>query len=158
MSKRNKYFLYFSFILIGLFIFACFSIIYSVIKLNQASAAERTGSTLGLVALFLYLVIVSIALVYAIRAYQNKSVLVAVVMVDDRGNKNPRSYRNSLIFAGIFVVFGIFFFLNSFGIISLTKILTTSINLVLTNVGLGIAAVSFYLYFYKPIPKEELDN
>ena len=155
MNKRNKYFLYFSFILIGLFIFACFSIIYAVIKLNQASASERTGSTLGLVALFLHLIIVSIALIYALKAYQNKSVLVSVVMVDDRGNKNPRSYRNTLIFAGIFVIFAIFFFLNSFGIISLTKILTTSINLVLTNVGFAVSSVSFYLFFYKPVPKEE---
>ena len=155
MNKRNKYFLYFSFILIGLFIFACFSIIYAVIKLNQASASERTGSTLGLVALFLHLIIVSIALIYALKAYQNKSVLVSVVMVDDRGNKNPRSYRNTLIFAGIFVIFGIFFFLNSFGIISLTKILTTSINLVLTNVGFAVSSVSFYLFFYKPVPKQE---
>ena len=155
MNKRNKYFLYFSFILIGLFIFACFSIIYAVIKLNQASASERTGSTLGLVALFLHLIIVSIALIYALKAYQNKSVLVSVVMVDDRGNKNPRSYRNTLIFAGIFVIFAVFFFLNSFGIISLTKILTTSINLVLTNVGFAVSSVSFYLFFYKPVPKEE---
>ena len=155
MNKRNKYFLYFSFILIGLFTFACFSIIYAVIKLNQATASERTGSTLGLVALFLHLLIVSIALIYALKAYQNKSVLVSVVMVDDRGNKNPRSYRNTLIFAGIFVIFGIFFFLNSFGIISLTKILTTSINLVLTNVGFAVSSVSFYLFFYKPTPKEE---
>ena len=155
MNKRNKYFLYFSFILIGLFIFACFSIIYAVIKLNQVSASERTGSTLGLVALFLHLIIVSIALIYALKAYQNKSVLVSVVMVDDRGNKNPRSYRNTLIFAGIFVIFAVFFFLNSFGIISLTKILTTSINLVLTNVGFAVSSVSFYLFFYKPVPKEE---
>ena len=155
MNKRNKYFLYFSFILIGLFIFACFSIIYSVIKLNQASASERTGSTLGLVALFFHLIIISIALIYDVKAYQNKSILVSVIMVDDRGNKNPRSYRNSLIFAGIFVIFGIFFFLNSFGIISLTKVLTTSINLVLTNVGFAVSSVSFYLFFYKPIPKEE---
>ena len=155
MNKRNKYFLYFSFILIGLFIFACFSIIYSVIKLNQASASERTGSTLGLVALFFHLIIISIALIYDVKAYQNKSILVGVIMVDDRGNKNPRSYRNSLIFAGIFVIFGIFFFLNSFGIISLTNVLTTSINLVLTNVGFAVSSVSFYLFFYKPIPKEE---
>ena len=154
MNKRNKYFLYFSFVLIGLFIFACFSIIYSVIKLNQASASERAGSTLGLVALFIHLIIVGIALIYDIRAYQNKSVLVAVIMVDDRGNKNPRSYRNSLIFAGIFVIFGLFFFLNSFEIIPLTKVLTTSINLVLTNVGFSISFVAFYLYFYKPTPKE----
>ena len=155
MNKRNKYFLYFSFILIGLFIFACFSIIYSVIKLNQASASERTGSALGLVALFFHLIIISIALIYDVKAYQNKSILVGVIMVDDRGNKNPRSYRNSLIFAGIFVIFGIFFFLNSFGIISLTNVLTTSINLVLTNVGFAVSSVSFYLFFYKPIPKEE---
>ena len=155
MNKRNKYFLYFSFVLIGLFIFACFSIIYSVIKLNQATAAERAGSTLGLVALFFHLIIVSIAIIYDVKAYQNKSVLVAVIMVDDRGNKNPRSYRNSLIFAGIFAIFGIFFFLNSFGIIPLTKVLTTSINLVLTNVGFSVSIVSFYLYFYKPISKEE---
>lgn len=155
MNKRNKYFLYFSFILVGLFIFACFSIIYAVVKLNQATSSERTGSTLGLVALFLHLIIVSIALIYAVKAYQNKSILVSVIMVDDRGNKNPRSYRNTLIFAGIFVIFGIFFFLNSFGIISLTKILTTSINLVLTNVGFAVSSVSFYLFFYKPTPKEE---
>lgn len=155
MKKRNKYFLYFSFILVGLFIFACFSIIYAVIKLNQASASERTGSTLGLVALFLHLIIISIALIYALKAYQNKSVLVSVVMVDDRGNKNPRSYRNTLIFAGIFVIFAVFFFLNSFEIISLTKILTTSINLALTNVGFAVSGVSFYLFFYKPVPKEE---
>ena len=154
MNKRNNYFLYFSFIFVGLFIFACFSIIYSVIALNQADSSARTGSTLGLVALFIYLIITSVGLVYAVRAHQNKSVLVAVIMVDDRGNKNPRAYRNSLIFAGIFVIFGIFFFLNSFGIIPLTKILTTSINLVLTNVGFGVACVSFYLYFYKPVPKE----
>ena len=155
MNKRNNYFLYFSFIFIGLFIFACFSIIYSVIALNQADSSARTGSTLGLVALFIYLIITSVGLVYAVRAHQNKSVLVAVIMVDDRGNKNPRAYRNSLIFAGIFVIFAIFFLLNSFGIIGLTKILTTSINLVLANLGLGIASVSFYLYFYKPMPKEE---
>ena len=154
MNKRNNYFLYFSFIFIGLFIFACFSIIYSVIALNRADSSARTGSTLGLVALFIYLIITSVGLVYAVRAHQNKSVLVAIIMVDDRGNKNPRAYRNSLIFAGIFVIFGLFFFLNSFEIIPLTKVLTTSINLVLTNVGFSISFVAFYLYFYKPTPKE----
>ncbi len=158
MDKRNKYFLYFSFVLIGLFIFACFSIIYSVIALNQASASERTGSTLGLVALFLHLIIVSVALIYSVKAYQNKSILVAVIMVDDRGNKNPRSYRNSLIFAGIFILFGLFFFLNSFNILTLTKVLTTSINLVLTNVGFSVSAASFYLFFYKPTLQEELEE
>ena len=158
MNKRNKYFLYFSFLLIGLFIFACFSIIYSVIALNKATSAERTGSTLGLVALFMHLIILGVALIYDIKAYQNKSILVAVIMVDDRGNKNPKSYRNSLIFAGIFLIFGIFFFLNSFGIIPLTKVLTTSINLVLTNVGFSVSAVSFYLFFYKPTLQEELEK
>ena len=155
MKTRNKYFLYLSFIFVALFAFACFSIIYAVISLNQIPVEKRPGNILSLVALFIHLLILAVGFYYSLKAYLSKSSIVSVIMVNDKGDKNPKSYRNTLIFSIIFGIFGIFFFLNSFGIIHLTEILTSALNLELTNLGFTVSFVALYLYFYKPIPLEE---
>ncbi len=150
MKRRNKYFLYLSFVFIGLFVFSCFSIIYSVLKYNAVPESERAGNVLSMVALFLHLLIVAVGYYYSLKAYLYKSSLVAVVMVDDRGNKNPKAYRNALIVGCVFGVLGLFFALNSFGALHLTKVLSLSLNLELTNLGLGVSTISLLLLLYKP--------
>ena len=155
MKSKNRYFLYLSLIFVGLFVFCCFSIIYSIVFLNATPAEKRAGNTLSLIALFVHLIIVSVGFYWSLKAYLYKSSIVAVIMVTDRGEKNPRSYRNTLIFSIIFGIFAIFFALNSFGALHLTSILTISLNLMLTNLGFTVSFVALYLFFYKPIPLEE---
>ena len=155
MKQRNKYFFYLTLILGCLFAFCCFSIIYSVLAHNALPKEKRSGDLLALVALFLHLLIVSVGIYLSLKAYLNKPRIVSVIMVDDRGNKNPKSYRNTLIFSIIFGLIGVFFFLNSFGILHLTEILTVTLNLMITNFGFTVSFVALYLYFYKPIPLEE---
>ena len=77
-------------------------------------------------------------------------------MTMDNGKKNPSAYRNSLIISIVFGVFGIFFFLNAFGIINVTSFLSLGLNLALTNVGLSLFALCLTIYFYKS-PVKEVD-
>lgn len=159
MKTRNKYFLYLTFLFVGLFLFTAFSIIFSVLKYNEIPSGERAGNTLSLVALFLHLLIVAVCFYYALKAYLFKSSFVAVIMVDERGNKNPKSYRNALIVGIVFAVFALFFLLNSFGALTLTKVLSLSLNLELANLGLLISLTSFALLCYKPSkPSEEVEE
>ena len=156
MKRRNKYFLYLALIFVGLFACTCFSIIYSVIGLNAIAPEKRAGNTLSLVALFIHLIILGVCFYWAMKAYLYKSSIVAIIMVDDRGNKNPKSYRNAMVFAIIFGIFGIFFLLNSFGILHFTEVLTVALNLMLTNLGLTISFVALYLFFYIPESLEKI--
>ena len=154
MKTKSKYFLGLIILTIALFVFCCFSIIFDVIKLSTLPEEKRTENFMAFAYLFIHLIIVSAMIVFAVRSYAIKDQILSVFMTLENGQKNPKSYRNSLIFSIIFGIFGIFFFLNSFGILHVMKFFSLGLNLALTNVGFTVSAVTLYMYFYKPDEKK----
>ena len=154
MKTKSKYFLGLIILTIALFVFCCFSIIFDVIKLSTLPEEKRTENFMAFAYLFIHLIIVSAMSVFAVRSYAIKDQILSVFMTLENGQKNPKSYRNSLIFSIIFGIFGIFFFLNSFGILHVMKFFSLGLNLALTNVGFTVSAVTLYMYFYKPVEKK----
>ena len=158
MKSRNKYFLNFAILFVVLFIVGAISLIFGVIIGSKVPEAKQSENILGLVALVFYIVIVAVLFYQALKAYLIKSRLVSIVMVNDRGEKNPKSYRNALIFGCVFAAITIFFALNTFGIINVLSFFTFSLTVTLTNFTLMISSIGFYLYLYKPEHLEDEEN
>ena len=158
MKTKNKYFLGLIIIGIVLFLFCAFTIIFDVLKLSSLPEEKRTENFMAFAYLFIHLIIVSVVIIFAVRSYAIKDQILSVFMTLENGQKNPKAYRNSIIFSIIFGILGIFFFLNSFGIINVMKFFSLGLNLALTNAGLSVSAVTLYMYFYKPLNKDSLEN
>ncbi len=155
MKTKNKYFLGLIILSVALFLFCCFTIIFDVLKLSTLPEEKRTENFMAFAYLFIHLIIVSAVIIFAVRSYAIKDQILSVFMTLENGQKNFKAYRNSLIFSIIFGILGIFFFLNSFGIIHVMKFFSLGLNLALTNVGFSVSAITLYMYFYKPTLKEE---
>ena len=155
MKTKNKYFLGLIIIGVALFLFCCFTIIFDVLKLSTLPEEKRTENFMAFAYLFIHLIIVSAVIIFAVRSFAIKDQILSVFMTLENGQKNLKAYRNSLIFSIIFGILGIFFFLNSFGIIHVMKFFSLGLNLALTNVGFSVFAITLYMYFYKPALKEE---
>lgn len=155
MKTKNKYFLGLIIVSIALFVFCCFTIIFDVLKLSTLPEEKRTENFMAFAYLFIHLIIVGVIVIFAVRSYAIKDQILSVFMTLENGQKNPRAYRNSLIFSIIFGILGIFFFLNSFGIINVMKFFSLGLNLSLTNMGFSVSAITLYMYFYKPITNLE---
>ena len=150
MKKKSKYFLGLTLLTAGLFVFCCFSIIFAVIKMNTVPKDKRIENTMGFVYLFLHLIILAVAFYYALKSYVQKDQILSVFMTLENGKKNPKAYRNALIFGIIFIILGIWFFLNSFGILSIMSFFSMGLNMALCNVGFSIGGIALYIYFYRP--------
>lgn len=137
-----------------MFLFCCFSIIFDVLKLSSLPEEKRTENFMAFAYLFLHLILVAALIFFALKSYLVKDQILSVFMTLENGQKNPKAYRNSLIFSIIFGILGIFFFLNSFGIIHVMKVFSLGLNLALTNLGFTVSAVTLYMYFYNPEVKE----
>ena len=155
MKTKNKYFLGLIILCVALFLFCCFTIIFDVLNLSTLPEEKRTENFMAFAYLFIHLIIVSAVIIFAVRSYAIKDQILSVFMTLENGQKNLKAYRNSLIFSIIFGILGIFFFLNSFGIINVMKFFSLGLNLALTNVGFSVSAITLYMYFYKPALKEE---
>ena len=153
MKTKSKYFLGLIILTIALFVFCCFSIIFNVLKLPSLPDEKRTENFMAFAYLFIHLIIVSAMIIFAVRSYAIKDQILSVFMTLENGQKNPKAYRNCMVFSIIFGILGIFFFLNSFGILHVMKLFSLGLNLALTNVGFTVSAVTLYMYFYKPEPK-----
>lgn len=158
MKTKNNYFLGLIIITLVLFVFCCFTIIFDVLKLSTLPEEKRTENYMAFAYLFFHLIIVGVIVVFAVRSYAIKDQILSVFMTLENGQKNPRAYRNSLIFSIIFGILGIFFFLNSFGIIHVMKFFSLGLNLALTNMGFTVSAITLYMYFYKPVTNLEEEN
>ena len=148
MKARNKYFLGLSILTILLFVFCCFSIIYMVLNLPSLPDEKRTVNFMSFAYLFLHLIVVAVMIFFAIKSYLVKDMILSVFMTTEHGQKNPKSYRNCLIFA-------VFFFLNSFGILEVMSLFSLGLNIALTNVFLTLSLIPLYMYFYKVEEKKE---
>ncbi len=155
MKTKNKYFLGLIIIAITLFVFCCFTIIFDVLKLSSLPEEKRTENFMAFAYLFIHLIIVGVIIIFAVRSYAVKDQILSVFMTLENGQKNPRAYRNSLIFSIIFGILGIFFFLNAFNIVHVMKFFSLGLDLALTNMGFTVSAITLYMYFYKPVAKEE---
>ena len=155
MKNKSKYFLGLTLLISGLFLFCCFSIIFCVLNMNNVPEDKRVENAMGFVYLFLHLIIVAVAFYYALKSYLQKDQILSIIRTQDNGKKNPKAYRNTLIFSIIFIIFGIWFFLNSFGILQIMKFFSMGLNVALCNAGISISSVAFYMYFYEPKVVEE---
>lgn len=156
MKTKSKYFLGLTILTSSLFLFCCFSIIFYVLRIDTVPESQKVENGMAFVFLFLHLIIVAFAIYMSLKAYIKKSQLLIVIMTNEHGTKNPKSYRNTLIFSIIFGIFGLWFFLNSFGILHIMKFFSLCLNLALTNVGLFIFSVTLYMHFYEPPAVEEI--
>ena len=150
MKTKSKYFLGLIILTITLFVFCCFSIIFNVLKLSSLPEEKRTENFMAFAYLFIHLIIISAMIIFAVRSYAIKDQILSVFMTLENGQKNPKAYRNCLVFSIIFGILGVFFFLNSFGILHVMKFFSLGLNLALTNVGFTVSVVTLYMYFYKP--------
>ena len=150
MKTKSKYFLGLIILTITLFVFCCFSIIFNVLKLSSLPEEKRTENFMAFAYLFIHLIIISAMIIFAVRSYAIKDQILSVFMTLENGQKNPKAYRNCLVFSIIFGILGVFFFLNSFGILHVMKFFSLGLNLALSNVGFTVSAVTLYMYFYKP--------
>ena len=155
MKTKNKYFLGLTLLSSGLFLFDCFSIIFCVLKMNSVPEDKRVENAMGFVYLFLHLIILAVVLYYALKSYLQKDQILSVFMTLENGKKNHKAYRNCMVFSIIFLIFGLWFFLNSFEILHVMKFFSLGLNAALCNVGFSIGGVALYMYFYKVKPLGE---
>ena len=158
MKTRNKYFIYLISVLGALFVFGAASVIYCVFNAGLVPSAKSTEHTMAFVYLIVHLIVVAFAAYLASKAYFFKSMIVSVVMTLENGERNPKAYRNAIIVGSVFALAGIFFFLNAFQIIHVMSFFSLGLNMALTNVFLSVSAVSFTLYFYKPVIASKVAN
>ena len=154
MKPRSKYFLGLCVLLGGLFFFCCFSIIFCVLNFSKQPAEKMTENYMAFAYLFIHLIALAIVFYFALKSYLIKDQILSVMMVEENGSKNTSAYKKALVFAIIFWILGVFFFLNGFKIINVMSFFSLGLNLALTNVFLSVASVSLYIYFYKVQPKE----
>lgn len=154
MKTKSKYFLGLSILLGVLFVFCCFSIIFCVLNFSKMPAEKATENYMAFAYLFIHLIAVAIVFYFALKSYLIKDQILSVIMVEENGQKSSSAYKKALLFAIIFGILGIFFFINAFGIIHVMSFFSLGLNLALTNVFLSVASVSLYCYFYKVEPKE----
>ena len=155
MKTKSKYFLGLIILLAGLFLLASFSLVYCSIKGSQTSESKQIEYMMSFAYLLIHILLILGVAFFAIKGYVIRPAIVPVIMTLPDGSKNRKSYINCMVFAGIFGILGIFFFLQSFQIIHVIKSFTLALNMVLMNVGFSIMSVALYLFFYKPIPKQE---
>ena len=154
MKTKSKYFLGLIILLAGLFLLAAFSVVYCSIKGGQTEEPKQVEYIMAFVYLFIHIFLVLGATFFAIKGYVIRPAIIPVIMTLPDGSKNKKSYINSMVFAGIFGILGIFFFLESFGIISLVKVFSLALDIALMNVGFSVMGVALYLFFFKPEEKK----
>ena len=156
MQKRSKYFLGLTILTIALFVFCCFSIIFNVIKMSSLPEDKRVENFMAFAYLFLHLIICAVLIFYALKSYLVKDQILSIFMTLENGKKNPKAYRNTLIFSIIFGILFVFFFLNSFGIINVLSFFSLGLNLALTNLNLTVFSIALYMYFYRPASLDKI--
>ena len=157
MKKRDKYFLYFAILIASLFAFGIFSVLYCVLNSSAIPEAKKIEHTMSFVYLIIHLCVLGAVFYFTLKAYFLKPMIVSVIMTYDKGGKNPKSYRNSMIFAVIFGLAGIYFALNAFNALTIMKFFSLGLNITLTNVFISVSLVALYLFFYKPVEKKEIE-
>ena len=153
MKPRSKYFLGLTLLLVGLFVFCCFSIIFCVLNFAKMPAEKATENYMAFGYLFIHMIAVAIVFYFALKSYMIKDQILSVIMREENDQRNEGAFKKALVFAIIFGILGIFFFLNAFGIINVMSFFSLGLNLALTNVFLSVSSVSLYIYFYKVEPE-----
>ena len=157
MKSKSKYFLGLTILFSVLFLFCCFSIIYSWINLSNIDESEVSGNILSIVYLFIHLLVLSAGIYFAFKSYFYKDSLLSIFMTLENGQKNEKAFKKALILSISFGLVGIYFFLNAFKIISVMSFLSLALNVAITNVCFTVSFVSLYIYFYKPKKIKEVD-
>ena len=154
MEKKNKYFLYLIIAAITLFVLDCASIIFSVTMTNSFDETQNVDNALALGYLIIHLILVAAAIYYSVKAYVGKSVLIGVLMYDEKGEPIKKSHNVALTLAIIFGVIGVFFLVSFCGAISALNNFPKVLEIALINVGFSVSTVALFFYFYK-LPKKE---
>lgn len=144
MKKEKKLFLGLSIALGLLFILAVVSIIF-VFVIDFTNTSENI---MGTVYLFIHSLIIAVAFYYTFKAFMQKSQLMSIFMIDERGEVIKKSVVVASILAGVFLAIGVYFTLLCFNLNIPLAFFAKGIRFTLMNVGysVGIVSLAFALY------------
>lgn len=144
MSKEKKLFLSLSLCLGAMFILATVSIIF-VFVIDFENTSQNIMST---VYLFLHSIIVAVAFYFSFKAYLQKSQLMNVFMIDEKGNTIKKSQIVAIVLCSIFFVIGLYSTLLVLNLSIPLSFFARGLKFCLMNVGysVGIVILHFALY------------
>lgn len=152
MNKEKKFFLTLLICLGALFLLACISIIF-VFVVDFQNTSENIMST---VYLFIHSIIVAVAFYFTFKAFMQKSQLMSILMIDERGNAIKKSQIVASILASLSFIVGIYFMLLCFSLPIPLQEFAKGLKFTLMNVGFSVGIVSLFFALYpKVYIKEE---
>lgn len=144
MLKEKKLFLILSIALGALFLLACVSIVF-VFVIDFQNTSENIMAT---VYLFIHSLIVAGAFYFALKAFLQKSQLMAILMIDEHGNKITKSFVVAIVLSSLSFLVGIYFMLLCFNLPIPLQDFAKGLKFTLMNVGysIGIVSLAFAIY------------
>lgn len=144
MLKEKKLFLILSIALGALFLLACISIVF-VFVIDFQNTSENIMAT---VYLFIHSLIVAGAFYFALKAFLQKSQLMAILMIDEHGNKITKSFVVAIVLSSLSFLVGIYFMLLCFNLPIPLQDFAKGLKFTLMNVGysIGIVSLAFAIY------------
>lgn len=147
MLKEKKLFLILSIALGALFLLACISIVF-VFVIDFQNTSENIMAT---VYLFIHSLIVAGAFYFALKAFLQKSQLMAILMIDEHGNKITKSFVVAIVLSSLSFLVGIYFMLLCFNLPIPLQDFAKGLKFTLMNVGYSIGIVSFAFAIYPKV-------
>lgn len=152
MSKTKKLFLALMIITIVLFLGCGASIIISFVNEFDTSSA----SVLALVYLFLHLIVLALVFYLSFKAfYTDKSSLLAVFSLDEKGNLISRTKVVAIVVASLFFIIGIYFTLELLISNMPLTFFTKTLKFALMNVGYSVGIVALFFILFPIVTREE---
>jgi len=144
MKKEKKLFLSLATCLALLFILTVVSIVF-VFVIDFQNTSENIMAT---VYLFIHSLIVAVAFYYAVKAYLQKSQLMAIFMIDESGKPIKKSRIVCIVFTALSFIVAIYFTLLVFGVNIPLQNFANGLKHTLMNVGyaVGITTLHFAVY------------
>lgn len=144
MNREKKFFLVLAILLAALFVLATVSIIF-VFVINFVNTSENI---MAVVYLFVHSLIIAGAFYYSFKAFLQKSQLMAIFMIDERGVAIKKSRIVASILCALAFGVGIYFMLLCFGINIPPQGFSNGVKFMLMNVGYSVGIVSLFFALY----------
>ena len=154
MKRKSPYF-FNLLIFYGIaFLITGFSLIYCVLNGSNIPEDQHIEHSLGFIYLILHFIIIAFFFFFTFKAYIGKSSLIQIIMTNEDGSKNKKSYRNAIIFTSIFGVILLYFLLLICGVKMPLIFFSLGLKFAILNLSLLISGTALFLVFYKPISKK----
>ena len=98
--------------------------------------------------LFIHSLIVAGAFYFALKAFLQKSQLMAILMIDEHGHKITKSFVVAIVLSSLSFLVGIYFMLLCFNLPIPLQDFAKGLKFTLMNVGysIGIVSLAFAIY------------